>query len=425
MAVVMRLLLVLAVAVAALVYTATLASANEDRSAASFAGNPLIANGGHISAKARSLLHGGVDHSAEASPDAGSGRSYQWLKWVAGAVLLVEGLVGVLMPAVLRVTMHAAWLISLINCFAAAVFFSFGLLHLAPDAISAQESIGLDRFPLAVFLSALSFFVVFGLHRVLAPALRMKAHHAVVLSAAAAPGPQGCGCGDDCGCAGGVAAGKCGQACSAGACQCAQRKGPGLDNEKGIPGEGLAASSMAAVIPLAYSPSEKRPMTRKARALALIAPVIIMGGVMCHTVLEGLVIGLQRSYADVVTAFVAMASHKWVESIAVASVFMAAGSGFLAIVGFLVPFSLGPLVGIAIGVSVSNSNNWAVLVLFGLVSGLFIYVGTMGIIAEEFSKFDDPAHVASVPKGARFYLFAAMMAGFTVVALLQLVPEAG
>jgi zinc transporter ZupT len=77
----------------------------------------------------------------------------------------------------------------------------------------------------------------------------------------------------------------------------------------------------------------------------------------------------QRSYADVVTAFVAMASHKWVESIAVASVFMAAGSGFLAIVGFLVPFSLGPLVGIAIGVSVSNSNNWAVLVLFGLVSG--------------------------------------------------------
>jgi hypothetical protein len=51
MAVVMRLLLVLAVAVAALVYTATLASANEDRSAASFAGNPLIANGGHISAK--------------------------------------------------------------------------------------------------------------------------------------------------------------------------------------------------------------------------------------------------------------------------------------------------------------------------------------------------------------------------------------
>jgi hypothetical protein len=58
-------------------------------------------------------------------------------------------------------------------------------------------------------------------------------------------------------------------------------------------------------------------------------------------------------------------------------------------------------------------------------AGLFIYVGTMGIIAEEFSKFDDPAHVASVPKGARFYLFAAMMAGFTVVALLQLVPEAG
>lgn len=78
---------------------------------------------------------------------------------------------------------------------------------------------------------------------------------------------------------------------------------------------------------------------------------------------------VQRSYADVVTAFVAMASHKWVESIAVASVFMAAGSGMLAIVGFLIPFSLGPIVGITIGVSVDSSNDWVILVLFALVAG--------------------------------------------------------
>lgn len=79
---------------------------------------------------------------------------------------------------------------------------------------------------------------------------------------------------------------------------------------------------------------------------------------------------MQRSYADVVTAFVAMASHKWVESIAVATVFMAAGSGMLAVVGFLVPFSLGPIVGIAIGVSVDSSNDWVILVLFALVAGV-------------------------------------------------------
>ncbi len=47
---------------------------------------------------------------------------------------------------------------------------------------------------------------------------------------------------------------------------------------------------------------------------------------------------VQHSYADVVTAFVAMASHKWVESIAVAAAFVAAGSGMLSVIAFLVRY---------------------------------------------------------------------------------------
>ena len=50
---------------------------------------------------------------------------------------------------------------------------------------------------------------------------------------------------------------------------------------------------------------------------------------------------------------------------------MAAGSGIMAVVAFLLPFSLGPLVGIAIGVSVDNTNAWVVMVLFALVAGVF------------------------------------------------------
>ncbi len=49
-------------------------------------------------------------------------------------------------------------------------------MHIGPDALEAQEAVGLDRFPLAAFLIALSFFVVFFLHRVLAPALRLTPH---------------------------------------------------------------------------------------------------------------------------------------------------------------------------------------------------------------------------------------------------------
>ena len=50
-------------------------------------------------------------------------------------VLLVEGLVGVLLPVVLKITVHAGWLLSLINCFAGGVFFSFGapLRNRIPD----------------------------------------------------------------------------------------------------------------------------------------------------------------------------------------------------------------------------------------------------------------------------------------------------
>ena len=62
------------------------------------------------------------------------------------------------------------------------------------------------------------------------------------------------------------------------------------------------------------------------------------------------------------------------ESVAVAAAFVAAGSGIMAVVAFLLPFSLGPLVGIAIGVSVDNTNAWVVLVLFALVAGGVLFV---------------------------------------------------
>lgn len=55
-------------------------------------------------------------------------------------------------------------------------------------------------------------------------------------------------------------------------------------------------------------------------------------------------------------------------------------------------------------------------------AGLFIYVGSVGIVSEEFAKYDDEAFSATMPRGARFYMFAALFFGFVVVALLQLVP---
>ena len=50
-------------------------------------------------------------------------------------------------------------------------------MHLAPDALEAEEEVGLTTpFPLAAFFIAFSFFTVFFLHRILAPALRLAPH---------------------------------------------------------------------------------------------------------------------------------------------------------------------------------------------------------------------------------------------------------
>ncbi len=111
-----------------------------------------------VLAQARRLAHAGVDHDAEpatatanaATTDGGDGRSYTWLKWTAAAVLLIEGLIGVLLPVLLKLTVHAGWLLSLVNCFAGGVFFTFGtlpfwLLHplatlLSSGAVSHQPT---------------------------------------------------------------------------------------------------------------------------------------------------------------------------------------------------------------------------------------------------------------------------------------------
>ena len=51
-----------------------------------------------------------------------------------------------------------------------------------------------------------------------------------------------------------------------------------------------------------------------------------------------------------------------------------------------------------------------------LCAGLFIYVGSVGIVAEEFAKYEDPAFAATRPRGARFYMFAALFFGFVSAA---------
>lgn len=387
----------------------------------------------------RNLLHAGVDHNAVIDPKE---RSYTWLIWTSGALLFVEGLIGVALPAIMKLTPRATWFISLLNVFSGGVFFTFGVMHLFPDALEAQADVGFDRWPLAAFFVVLGFTAFFFLQKALAPSLGLghDGHSEALVFAnsadippvkdveapevlpsgdcecgTAAPeatkGPseaasllvEGCGCNGNCG-------NDCGSKCSPDTCPCAKAK-----TAKAPPQASQCKKSGAAAA--AATPAHRRRVHWE-----YVSPALLMLGVLTHAILEGLAIGLQQSYSAVVVAVVAMASHKWVESVAISARFIKAGAGIWSILGFLVPFSLGPLVGIAIGVNVSDQNSWSILVLFGLIAGLFIYVGTCEITAEEFTALEKPGGLEGKPHGARFWLFAFFVLGVTVVALLQLVP---
>ncbi len=74
-----------------------------------------------------------------------SARPYVWLQWTAAAVLFIEGLLGMLLPVVLKTTVHAGWGLSLVNCFAGSVFFSFGaLIMLLRSSLKCATRCSLD-----------------------------------------------------------------------------------------------------------------------------------------------------------------------------------------------------------------------------------------------------------------------------------------
>ena len=78
---------------------------------------------------------------------------------------------------------------------------------------------------------------------------------------------------------------------------------------------------------------------------------------------------VQNDDAGVVTAAVAMISHKWVESLAMSSMCIRARAKWWHILIVLTPFAAMGFIGVAIGVAVADSSTWTELVLFGLISG--------------------------------------------------------
>lgn len=372
-----------------------------------------------------------IDASDSTISDNGSSHSIEWLKWTGAAILFVEALIGLLVPFCLKLQLPIldGWFLAALNCFAGGVFLTFGFMHLLPDAVSAMPDSLSASFPMAYFFAALGFYILFVMQKVVAPIL--SGSHGL-------PGHPGHAHDHNaCTSSGGCCAVPPGLAPAASDATLL----PTTVNPAYAPGHAIAkplseGTSGDAVVEctncgcdLDTSPETAQiaPVTSAAAASKAwqgmtwqmwLSPVMMWAGICVHGVLEGLSLGLQPDKAGAVTVLVAMVSHKWVESVALSSILVKNGGRVKEVLICLLPFAACFFLGTGIGVGVGHDENpWVDIVLFGLIAGAFIFVGGYELIATEFTNERN----LGKSKYRRAGLFLPVLAGFVLVALLQLV----
>jgi zinc transporter ZupT len=344
------------------------------------------------------------------------------VKWVGTAVLFIEALLGVLLALLVKtkrsIFQQGSWFLSALNTFAAGVFLTFGIMHFLPDSAAASDEVVSD-FPLAYFFVVLAFMVLLAIQRIVSPLLgTAHAHNSPVASV-----PSGCcssvdkeasqsECSSSAGCPcskGGVCMCGTGKADPSALCtNCACSRDPSPQTAK------LMGASPCEAPGAACAKSQPQITLRGWRVW--LTPLILTLGIILHGAIEGISLGLQTEKAGAVTVLVAMVSHKWVESVALAGRIVALGGGIWATLILLVPFAAIFPVGVAIGNAISDVSPWVDLVFFSLLTGAFIYIA-FEIVLEELSG----PLTSSTQKLRRFACYATMFAGFVLVALLQLV----
>lgn len=326
------------------------------------------------------------------------------LMWLAFAILFLEAYLGlalVLLRKIGQASVFDRWALPLLNCFAGGVFVSFGLQHLLPDAAEAQDEAypGKD-YPLAYLFAVIGFMAIFLVQQVLPKA---------VAQWAAGPGGDGADAVADLGA--GASASCCvpGEVCGLAVERAAAAAGKVADvaEKGGVVGAGGAAAAAAAA-----------PGAWGQQFAAYFSPVLLMSAMIIHAFIEGLTLGMQPDYSATVTIFLALASHKWVESVVLATRFMEASVSPLRIALGMFPFAILCPIGIAVGISMSDVSPWSRLVLYGLVAGAFVYFGACDIIVTEFAGV---RHQQRRPWWWRLALFGAVVVGNALVGLLSMV----
>lgn len=134
-----------------------------------------------------------------------------------------------------------------------------------------------------------------------------------------------------------------------------------------------------------------------------------------ESAVSGCALGFQKTLLDVLVLFIAIASHIWAEAFTLCTALLKAkvsdGTAFKAMLGFSFITPLSTLLGLVLaifldtdGVDITSS------ILIALAAGVFVYVATIEIMAEEFNG----SHL-------KWTKLAYMLAGFLFMTLLGFV----
>jgi len=264
--------------------------------------------------------------------------SYFWQKVGMLVAILVSSVVCGFLPLALKNVRPALKkkLLSYGNCFAGGVFFSIGFVHLLSESSDLMHDIIQPTFPLSFILSISGFMAVFFVEKVL-----LSSHHSTTYANLESTAET--------------------------------KTGSSRDNYGSL--EEDNHHNLAQMGTFAY---------------------ILTFVLSIHSLISGVALGMDRNLSTLLSLFVAIISHKWIEAFALGVAINKAQSEDLIPRTFklILIYSIMEPLGVIIGLILSSHLPDRDLLItqafvLGLASGTFIYVAVVDIIPAEFSNGND------------------------------------
>eukprot|EP01104_Vermistella_antarctica_P009941 TRINITY_DN2619_c0_g1_i1.p1 TRINITY_DN2619_c0_g1~~TRINITY_DN2619_c0_g1_i1.p1 ORF type:complete len:466 (+),score=66.94 TRINITY_DN2619_c0_g1_i1:196-1593(+) len=142
-----------------------------------------------------------------------------------------------------------------------------------------------------------------------------------------------------------------------------------------------------------------------------MVPYVLAVVLSIHSIFGGLALGIQPNLDNFLVLFLALLLHKTFEAFAFGTSFVKQNAPFRRWIGILIVYSLATPIGIAIGAIALRSLNgdsllWTEMVVNGLSSGTFIYVGVVDILCDELDLSN-----GSRTRLMQWFLFFAVICG--------------